>query len=132
MFNWIIASALVGFVLILIAMVVIRKISIKNSSRKNIAEDLQNINTEKVKNLELVDVLSFFKQPKVLERLQSDQDLIAVAIKEWQENDTISIMLCLYSKGSSTLVSPEKCFIAETLSDDLRSLFGEKDMIVLQ
>lgn len=114
----------------------VRKKTTQISWQQNIVKELHNkIDTTKVKNLTLEDVVSFFKQPKVLEKLQEDQNRIAVAIKEEIDDNSISVILCIYSQNDSTLVTPETAarrFEAEKLSEDLISIFGNKDMIVLQ
>ena len=131
MSNWIISSSVAVLLLVLVVIVVVRKKFTQNS--QNAVKELQgSSNTEKVTTLSLVDVLSFFKQPEILKRLQASQDLIAVAIKKTQEDGTFSIIMCLYSKESSIVAEPLKYFIAESLSEDLSSVFGSKDMIVLQ
>lgn len=133
MSNWIISSSVTILLLALVAILVVKKKYTQHSWQQNAVKELpDSIENEKVTTLSLVDVLSFFKQPEILKRLQASQDLIAVAIKETQEDGTFSIIMCLYSKESSIVAEPLKYFIAESLSEDLSSVFGSKDMIVLQ
>ena len=116
--------------------VFVRKKSTQISWQQNIIKELQDsIDTAKIKNLTLEDVVSFFKQPEILAKLQEDQNRIAVALKEKTEDNSYSVILCIYSQNDATLVTPEmaaKRFEAEELSVDLTSIFGNKDMIVLQ
>jgi len=80
----------------------------------------------------LTDIVSFFKEPSRLEQLQADKDKIAVAIKEKTDSGSIILVLCIFSKSSNTIVEPCMKIIASELSPDLLSMFGTKDMLVLQ
>ena len=132
MFNYIAVLALILAVLALIISTVVWVKCVKNFPQLNVSEKLQDIETVKVANLSLADVVSFFKQPKILKELQSSQDLIAVGIKEKKVNGTTSVLLCIYNKGSSAVEQPLKRFEAEELSEDLNSIFGNKNMVVFQ
>ena len=86
MSNWIISSSVTILLLALVAILVVKKKYTQHSWQQNAVKELpDSIENEKVTTLSLVDVLSFFKQPEILKRLQASQDLIAVAIKETQK-----------------------------------------------
>ena len=115
--------------LIIIAVICVIIAAVKKNSLNATAD---NIETEKKEELTLADIVSFFKRPEVMEELKSSEDLIAVAIREKKDDGTNSVMVCLYDKKNLTAKQSLKCFVADKLSDDLLSTFGNKDMIVLQ
>lgn len=83
----------------------------------------------------LKNILSFFKNPNRLRKLQEDQNRIAVAIKEKLDNGDYQVVNCLYDKQDCKLVTPEddaEVITSEDLDVDTRKTFGTKDMIVLQ
>ena len=124
---YILAIIVLAVIIIAAVCVVIAK---KNTSGANTWE----IPTETREILSLTDVVSFFKQPDLIKLLKEDQNRIAVAIKEEAKEDSVIITLCIYSKESQKLIMQEKAkrYKVSKLSDDLKSIFGEKDMIVLQ
>ena len=115
------------FVLIILAVFFI--IVIKKQSLKNISHDIV---TEKKDTLSLADIVAFFKKPEILEKIRLSKNYIAVAIKEQKNNNSISIILCIFDKDSSSVKMPLKRIETSKLSDDLISIFGDKDMIVLK
>lgn len=114
------------FVLIILAVFFI--IVIKKKSLKNISYDIV---TEKKELLSLTDVVSFFKQPEILEKIKQSNDNIAVALKEKKDENSFFIVLCIFSKDTTTVKYPLKRFEVSKLNEDLISVFGDKDMIIL-
>lgn len=115
----------IGIAIVLgIATIVIRRLKAAAMERA--------IETRDVDILTFKDVISFFKQPDVLERLMSSPDLIAVAIKETQENAGVKVILCAFNKRDDKVEFPFVQYKANSLDMELISVFGEKDMIVLK
>ena len=115
--------------LIIIAVICVIVAAVKKNSLNTPAD---NIETEKKEELTLADIVSFFRRPEVTKELKSSEDLIAVALREKSDDGTNSIMVCLYDKKTSAVKQSLKRFVADKLSADLISTFGNKDMIVLQ
>ena len=115
--------------LIIIAVICVIIAAVKKNGLNALAD---NIETEKKEELTLADIVTFFKRPEVTKELQSSEDLIAVALLEKKDDGTYSVVVCLYDKKTSTTKQSLKRFVADKLSDDLLSTFGNKDMIVLQ
>ena len=115
--------------LIIIAVICVIVVAVKKNGRNALAD---NIETERKAELSLADIVSFFKRPEVTKELKSSEDLIAVALLEKKDDGTNSVMVCLFDKKNSVVKQSLKRFVADKLSDDLLSTFGNKDMIVLQ
>ena len=115
--------------LIIIAVICVIVAAFKKNGKHALADGIE---TERKTELSLADIVSFFRQPQILKELQSSQDLIAVAVREKMDDGTNSVMVCIYDKKASAVAQPLKRFVADKLSDDLLSTFGNKDMIVLQ
>lgn len=115
--------------LIIIAVICVIVAAVKKNGRNAL---VGNIETERKAELSLADIISFFKRPEVTKELKSSEDLIAVALLEKKDDGTNSVMVCLYDKKNLTAKQSLKCFVADKLSDDLLSTFGNKDMIVLE
>ena len=115
--------------LIIIAVICVIIAAVKKNSLNASAD---NIETEKKEELTLADIVSFFKRPEVTKKLKSSEDLIGVALREKKDDGTNSVTVCLYDKKNTAVRKSLKCFVADKLSDDLLSTFGNKDMIVLE
>ena len=119
-------------VLIVIGVAIFLAIAVAVIRRLKAAAVEQAIETRDVDILTFRDVISFFKQPDVLERLKSSPDLIAVAIKEAQENAGAKVILCAFNKRDDKVEFPFVQYKANSLDMELISVFGGKDMIVLK
>ena len=115
--------------LLIIAVICVIVVSAKKNTLIALADGIE---TERMKELSLADIVSFFKQSEIMKELQSSEDLIAVALREKKDDGTNSVMVCIYDKRTSTVKKPLKRIVTDKLSDDLLSTFGNKDMIVLQ
>ncbi|MEL3908316.1 MAG: hypothetical protein P1P64_04805 [Treponemataceae bacterium] len=85
---------------------------------------------EQVDVLTLEMIVTFFKQPEIIEKLRQDKNLLAVAVKN---EETKEVILTCFNKGTNQISS--KAFTGyryEKLDDDLIKMFGDKDMLVLQ
>lgn len=81
------------------------------------------------------NIVSFFKDPSILHKLEEDKNNIAVVIKDNLENGNYRVINCLYNKESETLVDCETSALgieAYELDDETADRFGDKAMIVLQ
>ena len=93
--------------------------------------------TKEVDILKMEDVIIFFKKKEVFDKLVSDNNLMAVAIKETiKENkkDYYKITLTLYDEKTEDILNIDNCilaFKAKNIDIDLKNAFGNKDMIVL-
>ena len=88
--------------------------------------------------LKIVDfvknIISFFKDPQRLKKLQEDKNRIAISIKENLDNGQFNIVNCLYDKTTEEIVDMEtdaQGIEAESLDEETKQHFGDKDMIVL-
>ena len=80
----------------------------------------------------LQDIICFFKRTEILEKLKGKPDLIAVTLKERTTSGSFVLLLCIFSKNTNTIIEPCMKIIASELSPDLLSVFGTKDMLILQ
>lgn len=81
------------------------------------------------------NVVCWFRDPNRLRKLQEDENIIAVAIKERLENGNYNVINCLFDKERCELVDYEEDALiieSEQLDKETLKAFGEKDMIVLQ
>lgn len=81
------------------------------------------------------NIVSFFKNPRRLSKLQEDQDTIAVVIKEKLADGDYQVVNCLFNKEEGTLVNPEEDALVMTsgeLDNTTQTHFKGKDMLVLQ
>ena len=88
--------------------------------------------------LKIVDfaknIISFFKDPQRLKKLKEDKNRIAISIKENLDNGQFNIVNCLYDKTTEEIVDMEtdaQGIEAESLDEETKQHFGDKDMIVL-
>ena len=89
---------------------------------------------EKRENFTMEDVIRFFKRPEVSSKLKSDENLLAVVIKENKKNK-IHILCCLYDKNKEKTILDQSLLLnilTDKIDEDLIDQFGDKDMIVLQ
>lgn len=81
----------------------------------------------------VVDVLSaetvimFFKRPEVLQRLQQDTNLLAVAVRDRTQN---IITLACFNKEANRIAEEFISYQFNSMSEDLKIMFGDKPMIV--
>lgn len=81
----------------------------------------------------VTNIVSFFRDPSRLRKLQENQNRIAVAIKEKLENGDYQVVNCLYDKEETKLVDPEEdaeVITSGELDAETKHAFGKKDMIV--
>lgn len=89
--------------------------------------------TKEVDILKMEDVIIFFKKKEILDKLKSNNNFLAVAIKE-NKKDYYKITLTLYDEKTEDILNIDNCilaFKAKDIDTDLKNAFGDKDMIVL-
>ncbi|TXJ37679.1 hypothetical protein [Brachyspira aalborgi] len=82
----------------------------------------------------VTNIVSFFKDPQRLKKLQEDKNRIAISIKENLDNGKFNVVNCLYDKTTEEIVDMETDALginAESLDEETKQHFGDKDMIVL-
>ena len=90
-------------------------------------------NVKEVDILKMEDVIIFFKKKEVFDKLSSNKNFIAVAIKE-NKKDYYQILCAIYDKSKEEVLNFDNCalmFKAKDIDTDLKNAFGDKDMIVL-
>lgn len=78
-------------------------------------------------------VITFFKRPDVLQKLQQNKKLIAVAFKnDSTKNDPQNIItLACFNKETNQVEDEFISYQFNTMAEDLKTMFGDKPMIVL-
>ena len=82
----------------------------------------------------VTNIVSFFKDPQRLKKLQEDKNRIAISTKENLDNGKFNVVNCLYDKTTEEIVDMETDALginAESLDEETKQHFGDKDMIVL-
>lgn len=108
-------------------------IIIVSASSKNL-EDWKNlVEAKEVEKLSFGEVVAFFKQADVSEKLKENEKYIAVAIKEKRDNNT-KIIACVFDQEKNNIADSKfaMAWNAKSIDKDLQETFGEKDMITLQ
>ena len=89
--------------------------------------------------LKIVDfaknIVSFFNDPQRLKKLQEEKNTIAVTIKENLNNENYHVVNCLYNVETDEIVDMETDALgmdAESLDEETKQKFGDKDMLILQ
>ena len=93
----------------------------------------KSYNVKEVDILKMEDVIRFFKQKEVLNKLSSNKNFIAVAIKE-NKKDYYNILCAIYDKSKEKVLGIDDyalMFKAKDIDTDLKNAFGDKNMIVL-
>lgn len=83
----------------------------------------------------LSNIVSFFKDPSRLKRVQENKNLVAVSIKENLENGNYNVVNCLFDKSENEIVDYQRDALiieAQDLDQETKNQFKNKDMIVLQ
>lgn len=90
-------------------------------------------NVKEVEILKMEDVIRFFKNKEVFDKLSSNENFISVAIKE-NKKDYYQILCAIYDKSKEEVLDIDNCalmFKAKDIDTDLKNAFGDKNMIVL-
>lgn len=100
--------------------------------KRNAAKNYPNI--KELELLKMEDVIVFFRKKEVLEKLKSNENIIAVAIRE-NKKDYYEILCTLYDQEKKEILNIDECsliFKTKNIDKDLKNAFGDKDMIILQ
>lgn len=100
--------------------------------KRNAAKNYPNI--KELELLKMEDVIVFFRKKEVLEKLKSNENIIAVAIRE-NKKDYYEILCTLYDQQKKEILNIDECsliFKTKNIDKDLKNAFGDKDMIILQ
>ena len=73
-------------------------------------------------------VITFFKRPDVVQKLQQNNNLLAVAVKDDKQN---IISLACFNKETNQVEAEFISYRFNTMEEDLKTMFGDKPMIVL-
>ena len=79
-------------------------------------------------------IVSFFKDPNRLRKLQQNKDIIAAVVKDNLDSGNFNTTSCLFNKATGEVVDMEEDaqgIEAEELDADTQRNFGDKAMIVL-
>lgn len=85
------------------------------------------------------NIVSWFKDPRRIEKLRREKNIVAVAIKRNLDSGNYNVINCLFDKNEGKVVGEhnEENHYAEgiesmALDSDMNEKFGDKDMIVLK
>ena len=93
----------------------------------------KSYNVKEVDILKMEDVIRFFKNKEVFDKLSSNKNFISVAIKE-NKKDYYNILCAIYDKSKEKVLGIDDyalMFKAKDIDTDLKNAFGDKNMIVL-
>lgn len=82
--------------------------------------------------LSMKELVAFFKDEAVLKRLNTDENLIAVAVRKKLKNGNSKIALTTFNKKTNTVAERLKIYEVKTLDAELSGTFGDKDMVILR
>ena len=102
-------------------------------SKKSGTQILKSLAKE-VNEIKFSDIITFFKNPSRLEKLEKQKHLVAVVIKEVEADGTIFVQACLYDNEKEKVADIEESHLiykSKRMDEELTKNFGEKDMIIL-
>ena len=100
--------------------------------KRNAEKNYPNVKEKDL--LKMEEVIVFFRKKEILEQLKSNENIVAVAIKE-KKKDYYNIVCTLYDKKKEDILDIAECsliFKTKDIDKDLQNAFGNKDMIVLE
>ena len=77
------------------------------------------------------NIVSWFRDPRKLEKLKEDKDQIAVVIKEKLANGDYEVINVLYNKNDNTVTDAEVMSTGD-IDQETRNNFKDKDMLILE
>ena len=81
------------------------------------------------------NIVGFFMDQQRLKKLQEEKNTIAIVIKEKLENGQYNLVKCLYNKEIDDVVYKEtdaEGIEAESLDEETKQKFGDKDMLIIE
>ena len=110
--------------------VVVAALIVDENTKKKIKKFLSTAEPKKLFTME--DVIRFFKQKEVSEKIEKNQNLQTAVLKEKTKENQIHIVCCLYDQTKETILDqPLLNVLTEKIDEDLSEQFDDKDMIVL-
>lgn len=87
-----------------------------------------------VDSLGINKIVEYFKNPRRMKLLQEDSKYMAIATKEEFGEELLQIACCIFDVSSNAVVNMNDIVVFQTrkLENDLDTLFGKKQMIILQ
>lgn len=83
----------------------------------------------------VLNIVNFFKNPQILNKLKQNRDLIAISIKENLGNGNYNVLNCVFDKERQEVVYMKEDAMgitAESLDKETEKAFGNKDMLILK
>ena len=81
------------------------------------------------------NIVSFFKDPDRLRKLENDNELLAVSIKDKLDSGGYNVINCLFDKSINKIVDYNKDaqgITTNRLDSETEAMFGDKDMLILE
>ncbi|CCF81877.1 hypothetical protein HBZS_123280 [Helicobacter bizzozeronii CCUG 35545] len=84
--------------------------------------------------LTMKEAIAFFKEGEVMQSLKANNNMVAVAMQERQNDGRLKITLTPYDKQQNTIAPNAlmKIYLVKRLDADLAKNFGDKSMLILQ
>lgn len=128
---WVLLGGVVGLTAIAAAFLAMTK-----KKKISLPKSLPGVPVTPKATLTFQEIVAHFKDPKVLNLLKSDSNLIAIAIRENLGNGKTHIILCVFDKEKGELVGMDGpaapiIYEVEMMDADLMAQFGSKEMLVL-
>lgn len=128
---WLLLGGVVGLAVISAIVLAITKLK-----KSTLPKSFPGVPITPKDTLTLQEIVDHFKTPDVIELLKANSNLIAIAIRENQENGKTRIILCVFDKEKSELVGMDGpaapiIYEVEMMDADLMAQFGSQEMLVL-
>lgn len=80
------------------------------------------------------NIVSFFKNPSRLKKLEEDKNRMAISIRDNLDNGNYKVVNCLFNKATNEVEDYEEALgiEAEDIDSETEQTFGDKAMIVLE
>lgn len=86
-----------------------------------------------VETIGMKEIISVFKRPEVIEKLKSNADYKAVALKEQIKDGDLKISVAIFDSSKNEITENIlQAWKAKRLESDLEEAFGDKYMLILQ
>lgn len=108
--------------------------------RRFFKAEYKGIEKVQVDVLKAIDVVNWFKKDEILKQIRENPDIICVAIKgdsvktignitDVSDNKN-QCVVALFNKKKNSIITGQ-IFIYKEMEEDLKKMFGDKDMIVI-
>lgn len=99
------------------------------ASGENLVPKIEHRYTTTLRKVSLADIVVYFKRQENINLLQTNRNYIAVCLKK-SNFSKIELTYGIYDSKKSEIVKFETCF-AEELDEELKQLFNDRDMIII-